>query len=46
MLDQTRINTVGVLLADRMDGPFSLELQSISAIPMSREVTDMDASDT
>jgi len=46
MLDVTRINTVGVLLADRMDGPFELALRSISAIPMSREVTDMDASDT
>eukprot|EP00051_Salpingoeca_urceolata_P032437 m.15766 g.15766 ORF g.15766 m.15766 type:complete len:317 (-) comp5083_c0_seq1:16-966(-) len=43
-LDAHRFSTLGFLLADRVDGPFDLEIRRISAVLLERPVSNMDAS--
>ena len=42
LLNKDGIIHFGVLLADRIDGPFHLDIKSISAITMSKELSNMD----
>jgi hypothetical protein len=37
------IKTFGLLLADRKSGPFELHLQSLRALVMSKELSNMDS---
>lgn len=37
-----RQRTIGVLLADEIDGPFSLDLKSVVAMRANKEFADMD----
>jgi NADH dehydrogenase [ubiquinone] 1 alpha subcomplex assembly factor 1 len=45
--EQTELNTrsvksLGVLLADKIDGPFKLEIRSVRAITMKKLVSNME----
>ena len=45
--EQTHLNTnmirsVGIGLADGMDGPFKLDIRRVTAISMRKEITDLD----
>eukprot|EP00039_Didymoeca_costata_P023583 m.7595 g.7595 ORF g.7595 m.7595 type:complete len:224 (+) comp3740_c0_seq1:165-836(+) len=42
LMNTSEIKTLGFLLADRLDGPYNLNLYSITAVHLSKEVTDMD----
>lgn len=43
LVSPEKIRTVGILLADRIDGPFTLDIKSIRAIYMRKELANMDA---
>ena len=43
MINSTAIKSLGISIADRIEGPFRLDLKSIKAIRMDKEVSDMDA---
>lgn len=45
LINPTRVRTVGLLLADEMDGPFELDVKSIRAINMRKEMPNMTADD-
>ena len=42
MINTTAIRSLGISIADRIDGPFRLDVRSIKAITMDKEVSDMD----
>eukprot|EP00053_Salpingoeca_punica_P011161 m.99837 g.99837 ORF g.99837 m.99837 type:complete len:246 (-) comp15604_c1_seq1:913-1650(-) len=42
LMNTSKIKTIGLLLADGIDGPFQLELQEISAITMRKLLSQMD----
>lgn len=46
LLSAERVKTVGLLLADKTDGPFQLDVRAIRAIHMNKELTNMDATPT
>jgi hypothetical protein len=46
LLNKDSIIHFGVLLADRVDGPFHLDIQRISAITMQKELSSMDVQPT
>ena len=42
MLSNQRVRTIGLLLADKVDGPFQLDLRRIRAVHLSKELTNQD----
>lgn len=43
LLSAERVKTIGLLLADKLDGPFQLDVRAIRAINMRKEISNMDA---